>query len=198
MGSSRARELGADGAGCSGSQRACRVVSCQQTRLRVYADHAFSPSHVARQIRQGGRRLTHALTVRQFFGSLHEQQLKPATIHKAYQVIRTFLRWALALQVIAGNPAPKRRQDSGSCSSEKPAYYSGLRTFPTPEDRARQIIRTPVATLDRSSAGVSGLTFIKLDLEGGPRTVRRRTDYQLTAPHHRLRELAWLWRTVSI
>jgi FkbM family methyltransferase len=52
-------------------------------------------------------------------------------------------------------------------SDEKPAYYSGLRTFPTPEDWVRQIIRTPVTTLDRSLAGVSGLTFIKLDLEGG-------------------------------
>jgi FkbM family methyltransferase len=52
-------------------------------------------------------------------------------------------------------------------SDENPAYYSGLRSVGTPEEWASQTIRTPVTTLDRSLAGVSGLTFIKLDLEGG-------------------------------
>jgi site-specific recombinase XerD len=44
------------------------------------------------------------LAVRQFFASLQDQRLKPASVHKAYQVIRTFLRWALAVGEIETNP----------------------------------------------------------------------------------------------
>jgi len=45
-----------------------------------------------------------SITVRQFFATLHGQHLKPASVHKAYQVVRTFLRWSLAVGEIKSNP----------------------------------------------------------------------------------------------